>query len=1049
MEIRCVLKNAWPLTLPQQDIYLDALNARCGARYNVGGYIELGGIDPHRLAESHARLVARQEIFGLRIVAYNGSVLQTISNDRNTALPLIDFSLRDDPESTASGWLDELFRIPLEIEEAELFRSYLLKLGENQFRYVGIAHHIALDGWGFSNWARELACLYASDTPAGFAESWRSAAIEEQSYLQGSRFHRDRAYWREQFPRRPQATFSRRPYAPSGVVASGRVTAALSAAETKLLASVATAANASPSHVLLSALLCCFAKYSGMESVCIGLPFHNRKNAAQKQMLGVFVGVNLLRVKVDDSVTCLQLIERVGSKQREALRHRQYPIGLLVRDLDIRGENRRLYDLGFNYLRFENDLDFGGKPATLHYVPNHYSSTPLMLTAWESTRAEPLRLHLDFSHEYFSELDAARTLRRVRQILGEIVTQPERAVGDLTMILNDELDLLRGPGSGLSDIPADSIVSQLQRQIALRPDAVAAIHAGRSLTFRQLGATLEVAAQRIAGSEGVAPSRIAVCLPRGFALVATLFGVWRLGATVMLIDPEDDVERTEYMLERGEIQLLVTDSALMPRFAHRKLSSAFIGPGLIGAEISPSDRAGRTSTATGGSVAALTWAQDGLEPPRLAEVSHAMLERLVQWACSAFSETELTCVLTSTRLSNSASLFEWVVPLCLGRSIVIGSERGPVTCASLAPSLIHVNTMTLYRMLVQGRIPPSVAAVSVHGKAPSRKLIDELARHRPDLRLVQTSGGAEHCYCAIATSVRGDSGGTKSLSQHRLLECVVLSRKGDQIPIGWTGELYVTAPSHGARSRERRNKDDTHRDPDTKTRQRTGLLAKVTPVGTIEIVASTCGFAQSNGYLLDLAEIERQAEMVEGVGAAVARVISDPAGDELVLLVTNAQKRSGELAGGKGWIDRIRQRLGAQLPSYMVPARIEIMEEQHLGSDLSTFADDVVQTATSSDGGMQTKDAKMEEWLVREWATISDMSVEDIDPRTRFLAIGASLHAIVRFANRISTQWQVDMSPADVVDETSLRSLTRSICALLALRKFCEAATKIAVGDTN
>jgi non-ribosomal peptide synthetase component F len=769
-----------------------------------------------------------------------------------------------------------------------------------------------------------------------------------------------------------------------------------------------------------------------MESVCIGVPFHNRKNAAQRQMLGVFVGVNLLRVKVDDSMSCLQLIERVGSKQREALRHRQYPIGLLVRDLDIRSENKRLYDVGFNYLRFENDLDFGGQPATLHYVPNHHSSTPLMLTAWESTRAEPLRLHLDFSHEYFSELDAARTLRRVRQILGEIVTRPERAVGDLTMILNDELELLRRLGSGLSDIPADSIVGQLQRQIALRPDAVAAIDAGRSLTFRQLGATLEVAAQRISGSEGVPPSRIAVCLPRGFALVATLFAVWRLGATVMLLDPEDDVERTEYMLERGEIQLLVADPALMPRFAHRKLPSVFIGPDLFDGEISQSNRAGRTSKSTRGSVAALTWAQDGTEPPRLAEVSHAMLERLVQWAGSAFSETELSNVLTSTRLSNSASLFEWVAPLCLGSSIVIGSERGPVTRASLAPTLIHVNTVTLRRMLVEGRIPPSVAAVSIHGKAPSQKLIDELSRYRPDVRLVQTAGGAEHCYCAIATSVRADSGSTKSVSQHRLLDCVVLTRKGDQTPIGWIGELHVTAP-----------------DLDMKTRQRTGLLAKVTPAGTIEIVASTGGLVRSDGYLLDLAEIARQAEMVDGVGAAVARVISNPAGDELVLLVASAHKCSDGFAGGKGWLDRIRQRLGARLPSYMVPERIEIMDEQHLKSDQSTFADDVVPAATSADGGMQAKDAGMEQWLVREWAAISDLSVEDIDPRARFLATGAGLHAIVRFANRISTQWQVNMSPADVVDETSLRSLTRSIRALLALQKICEATTKIAVGGTN
>lgn len=1042
-----MLQGAWPLTLPQQDIYLDALDARCAGRYNVGGYIQLGHIDPHRLAASHARLVAQHDIFGLRILAYGGDVVQAISQDRNTALPSIDFSFRSDPEASALAWLDELFQSPLEVEETELFRAYLLKLGEHRYWYAGIAHHIALDGWGFSNWARELARLYASDAPTSPAESWQSVAIDEQSYLKGPRFQRDREYWREQFPKRPRAIFPRKAYERSGTVSSGRVSAALSVEETESLSSLAAAANASPSHVLLAALLCYLVRYSGMESVCIGLPFHNRKNAPQKEMLGVFVGVNLLQMKIDGAESCMQLVERVGRKQREALRYRQYPIGLLVRDLNPRGESKRLYDVGFNYLRFENDLDFGGQQASLHYVPNRHSSTPLMLTAWESTRTEPLQLHLDFSYEYFSDLEAAQTLRRIRQVLGEFVHQPNRRVRDVSVVLDGERSVLGGLRSDLRVDPlGPSLVSRLQEQIASRPDAVAACVAGRSMTFRQLGQMLDAVARRIGERGAISPACVAVCLPRGFALAATIFAIWRMAATVMLLDPEDEVERGEFMLDSGRVGLLVTDPALWRRFLHKSMPSILIGPDLIDAESSQIEPENSSGVASSSDIAALTWSQEGIEAPRLAEVSHAMLERLVQWADSAYSEAELSRVLASTRLSSSAGLFEWVIPLCLGHSIVIASNPVAARHASSKPSLIHVSAPALRQMLVADTIPASVAAVSIHGRAPSQKLIDELASKRPDIHLVQTAGDAEHCYCAIASSLRRDADGVWSGKQHRLLDCAVLTREGDLAPIGWTGELHVTEPSRNARSASPCEDTGEHRNTAIETSRPTGLLARVTSEGRIEIVTSARGLVQSDGYILDVAEIERQAETVADVSAAAARVMSTPVGEELVLLVAGRTKNDTGRVGGKRWADEIRKQLSAHLPPYMVPARIEFIDERCVRSGLQAFAEESARKSMSSERDSATTDPEMESWLAREWASICETPVEDIDPGCDFLASCASVHAMIGFANRISNHCQVDVSPADVVDETSLRSLARSIRALLALRKIVGAATKNAAG---
>lgn len=82
----------FPLTLTQNDIYFDQLHHPDNPLYNVGGYIRLKQIQPEKLVNVHRQLVLSDEIFGLRIVSSADGLAQHISQDRTTALQVLDFS---------------------------------------------------------------------------------------------------------------------------------------------------------------------------------------------------------------------------------------------------------------------------------------------------------------------------------------------------------------------------------------------------------------------------------------------------------------------------------------------------------------------------------------------------------------------------------------------------------------------------------------------------------------------------------------------------------------------------------------------------------------------------------------------------------------------------------------------------------------------------------------------------------------------------------------------------------------------------------------------
>src|SRR5919205_248147 len=140
----------FPLTLTQNDIYLDQLRHKHSPLYNVGGYLGFGEIDLARLAEAHRRLVREYDIFGLRISATQDGVGQSFSNTRTTSLTIRDFSKEEYPLAAADAWQTALFETAFDINDAELFRAYLVKIADDHYRYLGLAHHIMMDGWGFS-----------------------------------------------------------------------------------------------------------------------------------------------------------------------------------------------------------------------------------------------------------------------------------------------------------------------------------------------------------------------------------------------------------------------------------------------------------------------------------------------------------------------------------------------------------------------------------------------------------------------------------------------------------------------------------------------------------------------------------------------------------------------------------------------------------------------------------------------------------------------------------------------------------------------------------
>ena len=431
------IDSQFPLTLTQSDICVDQLRRGASPLYNVGGCILLGPVDSDRLAEAHARLVRESEVFGLRVAISNRGIFQYISSARTTALPTRDFSGEARPAEAFETWSRALFETPIDIHDTELFRVYLARVADDDYRYVGVTHHLMMDGWGFSNWAILLCRLY-NDRSAGVVAAipWREIALDDQAYAGGERYLGDKEFWaeylREHIPPPLHPRYRNGFTDPAGIPSQRKIIG-LSRTEFCELQSLTRGLGAGVSHHFLAMAALVLAGRSGPDRWMFGLPFHSRKDRCRKQMLGVFTSISPLCVDLRNGRQSFsELVQEIARSQKAVFRHQRYPLGHMVRDLAPPGA-RGLYDVAFNYLRLPDGFSVDGRTAGLVYLSHNHEATPLMITLCEHGEAGPVELQLDCNLAYFSEADMSLLVDRL-----SAATEPARtgylsAIADLKL----------------------------------------------------------------------------------------------------------------------------------------------------------------------------------------------------------------------------------------------------------------------------------------------------------------------------------------------------------------------------------------------------------------------------------------------------------------------------------------------------------------------------------------------------------------------------------------------------------------------------------------
>jgi amino acid adenylation domain-containing protein len=560
-------------------------------------------------------------------------------------------------------------------------------------------------------------------------------------------------------------------------------------------------------------------------------------------------------------------------------------------------------------------------------------------------------------------------------------------------------------------------------------ERIAVVDGDRTLTFGALRAAASRTARQLT-AQGIGPdSVVALCLPRGAELVATLVGVLTAGAAYLPVDPRLPAERRRYLLDDAGVDLVVGpgEGCVSGTSTVDTLDFApvAVDPANLAYVIYTSGSTGRPKGVgvSRGSASAL------LAELEAAGVAGPASGCRVGWNASP---------------SFDASVQQWV-RLCRGDTIVMIDETTrsdpellarliedadltdlDITPSHADPLLEHI--AALYERRDSGGRSPLTLLVG--GEAISTSLWRRMADlvDRGALRAVNLYGPTECTVDATVGWITTDTAphlGTTLPGLHpRLLD--------DQLrPVadGDVGELYLSGPRVGrgyhrhAGLTGQRFVADVAGAPGGRM-YRTGDLCRRWSDGRLEYVGRADNQVKLRGHRIELGEIEQVIAGHPAVAEAVVVLHEDLHGAPGLVAYYRAPAPVDEV--------ELRLRTVDQLPSTMVPAAFMAVDRfpTTTSGKLDRAALPVPPPAAAAPAGPDEPTGQVERLIADVWSHV--LGASHIGSDDNFFKLGGHSLLAIKLAAGVRRELGVRLPVRTVYEYPRLRDLAKQIESMLA-----------------
>jgi amino acid adenylation domain-containing protein len=438
-----------PASFAQQRLwFLDQLEPGC-ASYHIPAAVRLEGrLDVPALELALNEVVRRHEVLRTTLVSDKGVPRQVIVERLDLPLSVRDLSHLPGSrrESQALDWVRQEAERPFDLACGPLVRAGILRLSEHEHVALVTMHHAISDGWSIGILILELAELYGSflrgephSLPA-LSIQYADYAVWQRSWLEGAAQQAQLDYWTKELAGLPDLELpTDRPRPPIVSQRGGERSITVPGPTLEAVKALAHAEGATLYMALLAAFQVLLHRHSGQVDIAVGSPIAGRTRPELEGLIGLFVNTLVMRCDLSGDPQFRQLLRRVRRKTIQAYAHLELPFDKLV-SLAVTNRNASRSPLFQVMFALQNAPLPALQAPELSITPIELAArtSKFDLTLFATELADGLRLTMEYRFDLFDTATVDRLLARYEILLEEIIAHPDRPIGALRMLSDDE-----------------------------------------------------------------------------------------------------------------------------------------------------------------------------------------------------------------------------------------------------------------------------------------------------------------------------------------------------------------------------------------------------------------------------------------------------------------------------------------------------------------------------------------------------------------------------------------------------------------------------------
>ncbi len=918
-----------PLSFAQRRLwFLDRLEGP-SATYNIPVVTRVRDrIDATALEAAVTDLVGRHDILRTVYVEVDGEPVQRV-------LPVtearVDFAHAVLSADKADAAVTETCARPFDLSAELPLRVRLFTVAERDHLLVISLHHIAGDGTSMGPLSQDLSTAYAART-AGRAPEWEPLPVQYADYSQwqrallgseddpDSKISRQLDYWGAALAGLPEELPlpTDHPRPPQASYRAGRVDLTIDPATHTALRTIARNHDATLFMVVQAAIATLLTRLGCGTDIPLGTVVAGRTDDTLDHLIGFFVNTLVLRTDTTGNPTFTDLISRVRDTDLTAYDHQDLPFQRLVEHLQPTRSLARhpLFQIAFAVDR-GLVLEMDGLDVVAEKAPFETAKFDVFFGFVSRDGTSELELTVTYAKDLFTRAGAEALGRRLVAVLEQVAADPGRRLGSTDILAAEERrQVLDDFQRATPRVPCETLPALFDRQVRQHPDAVAVVHGGVEITYRELDVRANRLAHHLMG-QGVGPDvPVTVSMSRSLDLVTVLVAISKAGGCYVPLDPAYPTARKEYVLrDTAPPVILVDDPGLLPEVPASKV--LVVGEDLW-REVSTLPDTDPQPPLHLDNAAYVIYTSGSTGAPKGVTVTHRGISRLAHRYQENFEVRPGSHILQIASIGFDGSVWEMLMALLAGGAVIPFAPEQLLTAGAghhLVGRTTHVTvTPSLLTSLPAGTIPAGAMVITASEACP-QWLVDTWS---VDYRLVNSYGPTEVTVCA--------SGGPLPTGQPVTIgvpvantDLYVLDGSLQPVPVGVPGELYVAGPglARGYVKRAALTAARFVADPygPAGTRMyRTGDLVHWDTTGHLHFLGRTDDQVKIRGFRIELGEIETTLTARPDIRHAAVIAREDQPGDKRLVAYLVPTDDNTSIDPGE-----LRRDLATHLPDYMVP----------------------------------------------------------------------------------------------------------------------------------